>query len=350
MSSARTSEVFDLKKAIILAGSIGIALALAGGGLIVWIDAVIMRSHKEIGIADKTDNINVMLTRPAQWRKLAEHPALPKYEMDMIDGSTATIPITAELFRQFYDMTDHSVNENRIVLHSTTHSAYLMLINREHRIHDIGRSTDLILVTPPSEEEKQYAADKNVELDLTAIALDGFVFITHKDNPVSSLTVEQIQDIYTGKITNWKQVGGEDLDIQAYQREPNSGSQTAMEQLVMQGKPMSPPAEILQAAGMGMLIEAVAEYANGPTALGYTYAYYMNNLYKNEHIKIIPIDGIAPTHDNLRGGTYPFTTQYYAVIRGDEPEDSPARTLRDYLVTPEGQSLIEMAGYCRAVD
>ena len=56
------------------------------------------------------------------------------------------------------------------------------------------------------------------------------MFITHKDNPIDSLTIEQIQSIYSGKITNWNQVGGEDLEIKAYQREGNSGSQTAMEQ------------------------------------------------------------------------------------------------------------------------
>ena len=101
---------------------------------------------------------------------------------------------------------------------------------------------------------------------------------------------------------------------------------------------------------MGGLIRAVAEYENGPASIGYTYYYYIKNLYKDENIKVIKINGIEPTNDNLISGVYPFSTNYYAVIRGDEPEDSPARKLRDYLITPEGQNLIAMAGYCKAVN
>jgi len=166
------------------------------------------------------------------------------------------------------------------------------------------------------------------------------------------LTVEQIQDIYAGKITNWNQVGGEDLEIRSYQREKNSGSQTAMEQMVMQGKKMLSAETVFvdMYFGMGALVEAVAEYGNGPASIGYTYYYYINNLYKNENIKVLDINGISPENANLISGAYPFATNYFAVMRSDEPEDSPARKLRDYLISPEGQDIIELAGYCKAVD
>lgn len=333
-----------MKKAAIILGCILIALVLALGVQIVYT----MLAREPVGIADRTNNVNVMLTRPDNWKKIVKEPVITIKDMAMIDGSTATIPITAELFRQFFDFTDMQVERNDVVLHSTTHSAYLNLIDRQPRVSDIR--TSLIFVTPPSDEEQEYAKSKNVELELTPIAKDGFVFITHKDNPVDSLTIEQIQDIYTGKITNWKQVGGEDREIRAYQREKNSGSQTAMEQMVMQGKEMLSPIDVKVHFGMGMLVDAVAEYENGPASIGYTYYYYINNLYKNENIKVLKVNGIAPVNDNLISGAYPFTTSYYAVIRGDEPEDSPARILRDYLLTPEGQDIISMAGYCKAVD
>ncbi|MHB1454649.1 MAG: PstS family phosphate ABC transporter substrate-binding protein [Saccharofermentanales bacterium] len=333
-----------MKKAAIILGSVLIAMVLAVGGLIIYH----MQNQEPVGIADKTSNINVMLTRPDHWEKIADDPVIDVSDMAVLDGSTATIPITAELFRQFYDFTDSQI-EQRVAFHSTTHSAYLNLIDRQYRL-DASHQTSLILVTPPSEEEQQYAEANQVELDLTPIATDGFVFITHKNNPVDTLTVAQIQDIYIGKITNWKQVGGEDLDIKAYQREQNSGSQTAMEQMVMQGKPMLSPIGAKIYFGMGMLVDAVAEFENGPASIGYTYYYYINNLYKNDNIKVIEIDGIAPINANLISGAYPFTTSYYAVIRKDEPLDSPARILRDYLITPQGQDLIAMAGYCKAVN
>jgi len=294
----------------------------------------------------------VMLTRPDNWRKIAAGPVITDAEATIIDGSTATIPITAELLRQFFDYTDEQIEQNSIVFHSTTHSAYINLIDSEIKgsVYSAVYPVSLIFVTPPSDEELEYAADAGVELDLTPIAKDGFVFITHKDNPVDSLTIEQIQDIYTGKIKNWREVGGEDLEIRAYQRERNSGSQTAMEQMVMPGKKML-PAEVVRVEmyyGMGALVDAVAEYENGPASIGYSYYYYLNNLYKNENIKTLKINGISPENENLISGAYPFSTNYFAVMRSGEADDSPARRLRDYLITPEGQNIIEMAGYCKA--
>ncbi|WP_269689150.1 PstS family phosphate ABC transporter substrate-binding protein, partial [Klebsiella pneumoniae] len=74
------------------------------------------------------------------------------------------------------------------------------------------------------------------------VVAEAFVFLTHASNPVDNLTMKQIQDIYTGKITNWNQVGGEDLEIIAYQRPVNSGSQTGFLELVMKGlTPMVAP-------------------------------------------------------------------------------------------------------------
>ena len=346
-----------MKKITIILGSIIIVLVLAVSGQIFYI----MLNQTPVGIPDQISDanlsVNVMLTRLDNWKKIINNPVISESDMVILDGSTATIPITAELFRQFYGYSDNEINQNPVVFHSTTHYAYTNLIDCEYRYFNTGSGYEkypfpisLIFVTPPSDEEKQYAKDNDVELDLIPVAKDGFVFITHKNNPVDSLTVEQIQDIYMGEITNWNQVGGEDLEIKAYQREKNSGSQTAMEQMVMQGKYIQSPIDVKVQVGMGSLVDAVAEYENGPASIGYTYYYYINNLYKNDNIKVIKINEAAPTNDNLISGTYPFSTSYFAVMRGDEPTDSPARKLRDFLLTPEGQNVIAMAGYCKAVN
>jgi phosphate transport system substrate-binding protein len=351
-----------MKKAAVISGGILIIFTLAVAGIVIYTAS----NQKPLGIADRTDNINMMLASPDNWEKIAAEAIISEAEMAIIDGSTATIPITAELFRQFFGYSDRQIEESRIVLHSTTHSAYMHLIDRadkaswyygyeeygEYKEANELYPVSLIFVTAPSEEETEYARSKGVELDMKPVAKDGFVFITHTDNPVDSLTVEQIRDIYAGRITNWREVGGKDLEIRAYQRNPNSGSQTAMEQMVMQGIQMRSPETVLVDMwfGMGALVEAVAEYENGPASIGYSYYFYLNNLYRNENIKVLNIDGISPANENLTSGAYPFATHYYAVIRGDEPEDSPARKLRDYLISPEGQRIIEMAGYCRAVN
>lgn len=310
------------------------------------------RGFQAVGIADRTgsDNINVLLSRPDNWRKVVTAPVVERWDVDSIDGSTATIPITADILRQFYDYTDEQVREAAVVWHSTTHTAYEYLIQQNRYGYEdtarTGHRPALLFVTPPSDEELAMAQANRCPLELAPIARDGFVFITHKDNPVDSLTLAQLRGIYTGRITNWQEVGGNDRPIAAYQREKNSGSQTAMEQLVMRGEALMAPREVKVYMSMGGLVDAVAEYENGPAAIGYTYDYYLHNLYRNEDIKVLRVDGVAPTHAHLRDGSYPLAANYYAVLRRDEPAGAPARVLRDWLLTDEGQRLVEMAGYC----
>jgi len=170
---------------------------------------------------DRTNsNINMPLTRKENWVRLLDTPLLTIEEMKLIDGSTATIPITAELYRQFFNYSDKFIDINRFQLieHNTTHYAYENLILSAASEQYTPRKT-IIFVTEPSKEELEMAASHNVELDVTPICRDAFVFIVNKSNPVDSLTVEQIQKIYTGEITNWKEVGGPDLKIEAFQRE-----------------------------------------------------------------------------------------------------------------------------------
>ena len=314
-------------------------------------------SAKKEGVgkqSDQTADINVMLVRPDNWRKIASVSLLERKDFAGIDGSTATIPITAELARQFCNAKDNGNGtlSNMVISfvnHNKTDVAYENLIykNNNSLPYEIySQPVRLVFATPPSEDEYRMAAENGVTLEAEQVALDGFVFITNKNNPVDSLTVEQIRDIYAGKITNWKQVGGRDEEIRAFQRSKNSGSQTAMEELVMQGTPMQEAPAALKPELMSSLVRYVAEYENLPSAIGYTYYYYINNLYKNTDIKVLKINGISPDNENLIDNTYPFTAGYYAVIRGDEPEDSVYRKLRDYMLSDEGQEIIALAGYC----
>lgn len=298
-------------------------------------------------------NVNIMFTRPDDWRQIAKGPLLTPEEFAGIDGSTATIPITAELARQFGETDENQVRH--LVHHNKTDAAYEYLIFGFDNWVRVNKSSGnevckapvrLIFATPPSDEEYALANDNGAPIEVEPVALDGFVFITHKDNPVDSLTVEQIRGIYSGRITNWSEVGGRDEEIHAFQRTKNSGSQTAMEQLVMKGEPLADAPIAFVSREMGALVEAVAEYNNESAAIGYTYNYYINNLYKNPDIKVIAVDGIMPENDRLVSGEYPFTASYCVVIRADEPQDSVYRRLRDYMLTDEGQQIIELAGYC----
>ena len=110
------------------------------------------------------------------------------------------------------------------------HNAYVNLIEK---------NADIIFVTSPSEEEYALAQQAGIEFEIHPVVNEAFVFMVNEKNPVSNLTSQQIVDIYSDKITNWNQVGGEDKEIIAYQREINSGSQTGMLSLVMKDTPIS---------------------------------------------------------------------------------------------------------------
>lgn len=141
---------------------------------------------------------------------------------------------------------------------------------------------------------------------------------------MDGLTTEQLQKIYTGEITNWSQVGGEDRDIIPFQRNPEAGSQALMKKLVMDGLEMMEPPVDYTAGSMSSLLEGVRQYDNSPAAIGYTVYYYAHDMEMAQGLKLLSIDGTAPSPDTIRSGEYPFLNPYYAVMDKDEAEDSPA--------------------------
>jgi len=204
---------------------------------------------------------------------------------------------------------------------------------------------DIIFVTSPSEEEYALAKEAGIELEVYPVVNEAFIFMVNKENPVSDLSQAQIVDIYTDKITNWSEVGGEDKEIIAYQREVNSGSQTGFLDLVMgDTEPADAPTE-KRIEGMGGLVEAISGYDNSDQALGYSYYFYVNEMYVRDGVKLISVDGIAPTPETIADGSYPYTTAYYAVLRSDEPADSAARELLDWVLSDDGQAAAKEAGY-----
>lgn len=260
-------------------------------------------------------------------------------EYPSVDGSTVTIPLSEAVAAT---LTNQTIEEVRpYILHNKTHQAYLNLIDKK---------VDLIFVTGPSVEELELAKEAGVELEIIPIVSEGFVFLTHADNPVKNITSENLKDIYSGKITNWSELGGDDVAIIPYQRPVNSGSQTGFLDMVMQGEtPMDAPEEQV-IAEMGMLIDAVATYENTSSALGYSYYYFVVDMWGNDSVKLLEVDGFYPDNTTISSGDYPYTTAYYAVMRKDTPEDSNARKVVDYILSEEGQTLMEENGYVKIGD
>ena len=206
---------------------------------------------------------------------------------------------------------------------------------------------DILIVSEPAPEVFVELAAQGFELDMAPIALDALVFVVNAGNPIESLTLDQLRKIYTGKITNWSEVGGDDVDIVAYQRNAEAGSQVLMEKLVMDGVDMAdaPTQSFGTAFGMGELITAIKGFDGSASAIGYTVFYYAEDMRMAEGLKIIAVDGVKPGPETIRSGEYPFLNPYYVVIGALEPDDSPARIMYNWLLSDEGQGLVRHEGY-----
>ena len=250
-----------------------------------------------------------------------------------LDGSTSTVPLATALCAVLLGEEPEQVSD--LVSFSRTTQSYRNLMAGER---------DLVLAAEPEGEVLEQLQAEGHWL-YTPFATDALVFVVNEDNPVDNLTWEQVQKIYTGEITNWKEVGGSDLDIVPFQRNQGAGSQTMFEKLVMDGQsPMETP-EAWVPDSMQGLIDAVRQYDNTPSALGFTVYYYANDMEMAQGLKVLSIDGVAPSSQTIRDGSYPFLTPSYGAIDQNTAADSPTRILYDWVLGPEGQKLAAMEGY-----
>ena len=220
---------------------------------------------------------------------------------------------------------------------SGTHGAYMNLIE--------GKTDVIIASRDISRNEKASAAEAGVELETAPLATDALVFIVHPRNPVRNLTADQVRKIYTGEITNWKQVGGVDHAITPYIRDADSGSQEKMETLVMAGLTMINGTYMHEIIGSQMASPYLQLEAD-EYGIGYTPFFYCTAMVRDlMQVKMLAIDGVTPSKESLRAGKYPFVSSIYAAIRKTEDPDSMAYQLYRFLFTRKGADMIDESGY-----
>ena len=252
-----------------------------------------------------------------------------------LDGATAAYPVYSAMAQALYKGLNESSVEKYVAC-SKTDEAYERLIRGE---------IDIFFGAQPSAGQIESAKENGIDFTLTPIAREAFVFFVNRGNPVSSLTLGQIQDIYQKKITNWNSVGGYNEKIMPFQRPVDSGSQTIMLAMVMRDKALPAPLWEEYATGMGGMISRVAEYRNYSSAIGYSFRYFATGMKPNENIKLLAIDGVEPTIENIRNCTYPFTIDVYAVTAGVTTENTDK--LIDWVLSEQGQRFIETCGYVK---
>jgi len=253
-------------------------------------------------------------------------------ELPRMDGATALYPIYAAFTQAVYPEGEYP-SYNSTVMSNRTGEAYMNLINGQ---------VDIIFALGPSKSQLQYAERSGVELKLTPIGKEAFVFFVNEKNPVKGLTTQQIRDIYSGQITNWGEVGGKNHDIRAFQRPEDSGSQTALQAFMGETPIMEAPTSNTPSL-MGGIIEEVAAYKNYKNAIGYTFRFYSTEMVANDQIKLLAVDGVEPSKETIRSGEYPIVQQFYAVTAGSN--NPHLQEFIEWIQSPEGQEIIEKTGY-----
>ena len=203
---------------------------------------------------------------------------------------------------------------------------------------------DLIFDQRPGPEQLAAMREAKLRYTLTPLLHEALVFFVHKDNPATGLTQEQLRAIYSGRATSWRELGVPlDAPLRPYQR--RSSSQTVFERF-MGDTPIMKPDKEDTTGDMGGTYKKVADYRNHAGAIGFSLRYYITKLDGNPDIKFLAIDGVAPTVENIQGGSYPLATEFYAITA--RPREGNVARMIDFLRSPEGQRLIDASGYVPA--
>ena len=259
-----------------------------------------------------------------------------KWEEDWLSGRVYVINPDLYSEKAPFSLNDYQSKN----LCSGTHDAYMNLLE--------GKTDVIIASRDISRNEKASSAELGVELETAPLAIDALVFIVNPKNPVKNLTSDQVRKIYTGEITNWKEVGGVDHAITPYIRNADSGSQEKMETLVMDGLKMIEGTEgtyMYEIIGSQMaspyLQLEVDEYG-----IGYTPFFYCTAMVRDlMRVDMLSIDGVMPSKETLRNGKYPFVSSIYAAVRKTEDHQGMAYKLYQFLFTKKGADMIDESGY-----
>lgn len=234
-----------------------------------------------------------------------------------ISGSTSVGPLAEKLAAKYETDVNVNIEVNQI-------GSSAGITNAMNGVSDIGMSSrDL-------KEEEKAAVEEVV------IAYDGIVVVTHPSNSVKDVTMEQVKQIFTGEVTNWKQLGGDDLEIVVVSREDGSGSRDAFQEIVGYSS-----GELIRnaivASGNGNIKTTVATNKH---AIG-----FISFEYIDESIGTLTINGVAPTADNVLNNSYALARPFLFVHQASLHE--AGEEFIDFILSSDGQDIVEEAGAIR---
>ena len=172
----------------------------------------------------------------------------------------------------------------------------------------------------------------------TQIAIDGIAVVTNKNNKVQDLTVAQVKDIFTGKITNWKEVGGADAQIVVVSREEGSGTRDGFQDILgFKSEELTKDAQISDGSGN---VKSTVEGNENAIA-------YISFGYVKDGIKSVKVDGVEANDDNVVSGKYPISRPFLVVNKKDDMSDE-AKSFVDFIMSDKGQNIVAEEGFIKA--
>ena len=243
--------------------------------------------------------------------------------MPVLDGATALLPIYSAVINAVYpeDCVIHDgvdFTADSAMQYKNTLRGYKAIVDGD---------TDILFCAGPSAAQAEYAKEKGVELEYVPIGKEAFVFLVNSKNPVEDLSQEEIRGIYAGRYKNWKEVGGTNRIINPLTRLEGSGSQTALVNFLGNEK-----------------IGKKSPLAFTGGTLGFSFRYYVEGIVGNSGVKMVSVDGVYPDVENIKNGSYPIVSQFYAIYRKDNTNEN-IQPLIEWLLSEEGQYIIEESGY-----
>ena len=205
---------------------------------------------------------------------------------------------------------------------------------------------DIIFVYEQSEEVKELINADDAGIEMTAIGKDALVFVGNKNNPVTNLTYEDVCKIYSNEKTNWKDFGGQDKEIVAFQKDNETASQTLFNRFINLGDKLMEAPSVSMHSIAGEIKEEL-QYNGSESSLGYT---TYNSFCRIEtqamsNSKIFDYEGVTPSNETIASGEYKLSNDFYVVIRKDAPENSPERILYNWICSEQGKELIVKENY-----
>ena len=254
-------------------------------------------------------------------------------DLPVLDGAAALVPVYASVIDNCYPegcvkyeggvfSDDNYYGEN---FASDSAMRYQNTVRGFDALVD--GSVDLFFTAHPSADQMASADEKGVELEIVPVGYEAFVFFVNKGNPVDGLTVDQIRSIYRGQITDWSEVGGPKRMINPLTRIKGSGSQTMMDKFMEDN-----------------MIDHRNPLSLFGGAIGYSFRFYLSGMVANDNVKMLSVNGVYPSADNVRNGSYPLTANFYVVYRKDNANPNIERVV-EWLLSGEGQEMIEGCGY-----